>query len=223
MGWNKKTGAIGMIKEFFIDENRKKKLKKLIMEASDKYLWIKKSICILNALVVIFPLLFLVYAYFISDAFVQLHDRYAPVGTKNHWFIITVTVVIFIMTFFLKLIMNTIYAGLAEQKLDGRFAETLIYNNGVIEYGYKNHMQATMHDRVIVKIPLAEIDMIYYDSNEEKITFEGNISSLYYDNYEEGYTRGQEKYIKTSFELWDYFVPGLKSFLDEIGINIIKN
>lgn len=212
-----------MIKEFFIDENKKKKLKNYIQELSDKYSGIKKSTRVLNVLLVILPLFFLAYAYFISDGYVQLHNRYAPIGTKNHLFIITVAVVIFILTLFFKFILNTIYAGLAERNIKGRFAETLIYNSGVLEYGYKNHMQATMFDRVIVKIPLSEIERVSYNSKEEKITFEGNISSLYYDNYEKDFTRGQERYVKSSFEIWDYFSPSLKSFLIENGINLITN
>lgn len=212
-----------MIKEFFIDENKKKKLKNYIQESSDKYSGIKKSTRVLNVLLVILPLFFLAYAYFISDGYVQLHNRYAPIGTKNHLFIITVAVVIFILTLFFKFILNTIYAGLAERNIKGRFAETLIYNSGVLEYGYKNHMQATMFDRVIVKIPLSEIERVSYNSKEEKITFEGNISSLYYDNYEKDFTRGQERYVKSSFEIWDYFSPSLKSFLIENGINLITN
>lgn len=212
-----------MIKEFFIDETKKKKLKRFIQNSTDKYTWIRKTIRILNALVLILPVLFLVYAYYISDGYVQLHGRYAPVGTKNHLFIITVAVVIFILTLFFKFIMNTIYAGLAERNIKGRFAETLIYNNGVLEYGYKNHMQASLFDRVIVKIPLSEIQKIIYNSTEQKLIFDGNISSLYYDNFEKESTRGQETYEKGIFELWDYFTPSLKDFLEEKDISIIKN
>lgn len=212
-----------MIKEFFVDESKKRKLKKYIQDANDKYSWIKKTIRILNSLVVIFPAMFLFYAYFISDGFVQLHNRYAPAGTKNHLFIITVAVVIFILTLFFKFIMNTIYAGLAERNIKGRFAESLIYNDGFLEYGYKNHMQASLFDRVIVKIPLSEIQRIVYDSREQKLTFEGNISSQYYDNYEKESTRGKESYVKSSFELWDYFTPSIKDFLEERKISIIKN
>lgn len=210
------------ITEFFVDESRKKHLKKYIDRSTNEFSGIKKCLQISNILILLLPLLFVVYAYFISNGFVQLHDRYAPEGTKNHLLIITIAIVILVLTYFMRLIIKTIYSGLVSRNIKGRFAETLLYNDGTLEYGYKNYMQASIYDRVIVKIPLLMLDDIIYNSGEKKLTFVGKISSLYYDNYEKMITRGTEIYEDMEFDIFDYFSPSISEFLNEKGLKITK-
>ena len=208
--------------EFFVDETKKRNLRKHINKTTDKFSGLRKLLKITNILVLALPILFVLYAYFVSEGFVQLHNRYSPIGTKNHLLIVVVTIAIFVIVYFMRLIIKTMYTGLATKNLKGRFAETLHINNDILEYGYKNYMQSTLNDRVIVKISLPEIKQVVYDSNENKLTFVGKISSLYYDNYEKSITRGKEEYEDTKFELWDYFTPSLRNHLIERGINCIE-
>lgn len=211
-----------MIKEIFVDEKKKNSLKKTMQKTSSSYKGLRNCLNIMRLLVYLVPAAFLGYAYFISTGFVQLHDRYAPIGTKNHLFIVTVTIVILILMLFFKMIIKTIYVGLVAKSIKEKFNETLIYNDGVLEYGYQNYMQATLFDRVIVKIPIDTLDKVEYVVKEKKFIFTGDISSLYYENYEKMSTRGKENFVKSQFEIIDYFSPTLESLLKEVHVNIVK-
>ena len=92
------------IETFRINEKTKKELKNKIVFKQKKYKILRNVKNVFSIMVFCVPLLFLIYAYSISNGFVQLNDFYAPTGTKNHLFIWTCTITAFIILLFLYVV-----------------------------------------------------------------------------------------------------------------------
>lgn len=199
------------IETFRINEKTKKELKNEIVFKQKKYKILRNVKNVFSIMVFCVPLLFLLYAYSISNGFVQLNDFYAPAGTKNHLFIWTCTITAFIILLFLYVVIRIIYNGLSSKTINERFDESLAFENGTLLYGYKLKMQSYVDERVVVKIPL---DMVKYniDIQNKKIKFEGSMFSQFYTNYRNGEINGKGDYI-FDIVLYDYFEPSLISFL----------
>lgn len=199
------------IEAFRINEKTKNELKKNMVHKQEKYKTLRNFKNMFLIIVLCAPLLFLIYAYLISDGFVQLNDFYAPIGTKNHLFIWTCTITVFIILLFVYFIIRIIYNGLSSKKINERFGESLVLENRTLFYGYKLKMQSYADERVVVNIPL---DAVRYsiDTQNKKILFEGSIFSQFYTDYKNGIINGKGDYI-SDIVLYDYFEPSLISFL----------
>ena len=199
------------IETFRINEKIKKELKKNIIQNTKQHktLFVVKKV--FSIIVFCVPVVFLLYAYLISNDFVQLNDYYAPIGTKNHLFIWTCTITTFVILLFLYFIIRMIYNGLASKTINDRFDESLVYENHTLSYGYKLKMQSYIDERIVVRIPL-ETTEYHIDEESKKIIFRGSLFSQFYTNYTQGEINGKGDYIP-EIVLYDYFEPSLISFL----------
>ena len=46
-----------------------------------------------------------------------------------------------------------------------------------------------------------------------ELLFIGEISSVYYEDYENGITQGKEEFVMREFSLYEYFTPSLYDYL----------
>lgn len=205
------SGADSGIRVFNVDEKIKKNIKRAAIKKQKrhKFLLFTKNVTLIMTFCI--PVLFLIYAYWISDGFVQLNDFYAPIGTKNHLFIWTCTITAFVILLFLYVVIRIIYNGLSGMPINERYDESLVLENGTLSYGYKLKMQSYADERVVVKIPLNTV-RYSTDMQNKKITFEGKMFSQFYTNYQNGEINGKGDYIP-GIVLYDYFEPSLISFL----------
>lgn len=200
-----------MIENFIVNDRLKKEIKHNKKRNSNKYWFLRVIKKIFFVTIFITPSVFTFYAYRISKGFVYLNDRYAPIGTKNSLYILTIAVTMFVLLLFFYLILNMIYDGLINRVINRHFSESLVYNNGILKYGYKLKMQSYTDERVLVNIPL---DAVKYsiDAQNKEILFEGSIFSQFYTDYKNGVINGKGDYI-SDIVLYDYFEPSLISFL----------
>ena len=201
-----------MITQFQVDPKAKRVIEQRLQQKRGGTRW-KRFRRICAWLPLLGPVVFLIYALVISDGFVYRHDRYGTYGQKNLMIILTITSTIAVLLFLLRLLVTMVDKGLSGRNTYYRFAETLTAEDGMLVYGYKNFLQSFPNDLVEVKIRLDPSMSILYDPGDMKLIFTGNISSLYYEDYERGITQGKEKFTRQSFILYDYFTPSLSAFL----------
>lgn len=208
-----------MTENFLVDQRLKKKLESDHKRYTDSYTVLKHVKNFLAAFTPIFPIIFLVYAYEISDGFVYLNDFYAEAGSKNHLFIWTVAITILVLLIFFYSIARVVYNGLVNKKLKEHFDENIIFDADKFQYGYKLSMQSYINDRIIVTIPIAGL-ICRVNNKTKKIVFSGDITSQYYTNYRTDETQGQGGKLDEDLVIYDYFSPSLIEFLKSLNVVI---
>ena len=210
-----------MNKMLKINEKKKKKTLEQQKSRCNSH-WTGVMTRVSNILMIILPLVFLLYAYFISDGFVYLHDRYNSMGDKNTPFIITIAIILFILLLIMKISFRVVLHGYAGKNIVDRFAETISVSNEWIQYGYKCRMHATSFDRVVVDISFRQINRIIYDEKYKKLIFSGVYTSTYYSNYELDEIEDSGIGDQKEFIIYDYFEPSLYTTLFDAGLDIKK-
>ena len=198
---------------FSVDDLKKTKLQK-------KYIRTNKSATAISVgflvAFLLFTIAFSVYGFGRENSFLVQDVTSSDYGKKNLvlvWFVlITVDIIIMFLWFVQKLVVSGIFGRFIKQRIN----ESLIISSDVIEYGYQNLVGTSSGDRVIVKIPFANISTIRTDQRVKKIEILGMVSSKYYENYSQKKTRApKNNYKEGSFVLFDYFEPGLIEFLEK--------
>lgn len=198
---------------FNVDGLKKKQIQKNYIRSSKVASSLSVSFFILIGL---FTVVFLIYGFGLKDTFIVQDITDSNYGLKDSvsvWFVlVTVDFILALLWFMQKLVVNIVLGKYINQRIN----ESLIISNGEIEYGYQNLVGASSGDRVIVKIPFANISTIRTDQRVKKIEILGMVSSKYYENYSQKKTRApKNNYKEGSFILFDYFEPGLIEFLEK--------
>lgn len=198
---------------FNVDGLKKKQIQKNYIRSSKVASSFSVSFFILIGL---FTVVFLIYGFGLKDTFIVQDITDSNYGLKDSvsvWFVlVTVDFILALLWFMQKLVVNIVLGKYINQRIN----ESLIISNGEIEYGYQNLVGASSGDRVIVKIPFANISTIRTDQRVKKIEILGMVSSKYYENYSQKKTRApKNNYKEGSFILFDYFEPGLIEFLEK--------
>lgn len=198
---------------FNVDGLKKKQIQKNYIRSSKVASSLSVSFFILIGL---FTVVFLIYGFGLKDTFIVQDITDSNYGLKDSvsvWFVlVTVDFILALLWFMQKLVVNIVLGKYINQRIN----ESLIISNGEIEYGYQNLVGASSGDRVIVKIPFANISTIRTDQRVKKIEILGMVSSKYYENYSQKKTRApKNNYKEGSFVLFDYFEPGLIEFLEK--------
>ena len=201
-----------MITQFQVDFKKKRAVEQHLQHKRGGALW-KGFRRICTWLPVLVPVAFFAYAYWISDEFVYRHDRYGTYGQKNLMLSLTVAGTIAVLLLLFRLVVAMVDKGLSGRNTYYRIAETLTAEDGTLIYGYKNFLQSFPKDMVEVKFRLEPPMKVRFDPRDGRLIFTGPISSLYYEDYERGITRGTEKFAERSFTIYDYFSPSLSAFL----------
>lgn len=202
-----------MIKKFLVNNDMKKRALRLMIESDSKFSWLNSLKKLLLIITLVLPVLFLVYAYKVSNGFVWLHGLYAAQGSKNHLFIWTVCITMIVIFGLITFILKILFRGLAGRDIDEKIDESLMLDNGALVYGYRLKMQSYRSERVVATIPLNECTYSI-DEKGKKITFFGNIFSQFYTDYNKNEINGKGNYID-KITLYDYFEPSLVTFLNE--------
>ena len=201
-----------MITQFQVDPRAKRMVERRLRRKRGGALW-KGFRRVCTWLPLLGPAAFFVYAYWISGGFLYRHDRYGTYGQKNLMLILTVAGTMAVLLLLLRLVVAMVDKGLSGRNTYYRFAESLTAEDGMLLYGYKNFLQSFPKDLVEVKLRLEPPMEVRFDPRDGRLIFTGLISSLYYEDYERGITRGTEKFTEQSFTLYDYFSPSLSAFL----------
>ena len=209
-----------MNQNFVVNLKAKKRLHKIQHKKDIRFNKLKKIIKIGWFLTILMPLVFVLYAYMSKDKFLFTIDRYAPVGTKDYFEIISIAGFILLMFFLVTLIIRTVMLNFTIENTKRRINESLIFDSDIIIYSYQRFLQSSTNDRVEVIIPVTEV-LIRYNNHLSKFTFTGRIASTYYYVYGDPSSDKIEEEKEQDFIIFDYFEPSLYTFLKAQAINII--
>lgn len=198
---------------FSVNNYKKKQIQKQYIRTSK--LASSLSFGCLGALV-LFTIVFALYGFCAKNTFLVQDVTASDYGIKNIvlvWFVlVTVDIILAFLWFIQKLVINIIFGKYIAQRIN----ESLFISDNEIEYGYQNLVGASSGDRVIVKIPFANINTIRINQKVKKIEILGLVSSKYYENYSQKKTRApKNNYKEGIFVLFDYFEPGLIEFFEK--------
>ncbi len=196
---------------FQVDFTAKRRIERLLRKTQcpASLRWVRRLLAYMMVLV---PAGFLIYAYS-GSRFVMHHDRYGTLGQKNSLLIATVAVAAFALLFLLYAVVWILSDKKANRNTKYRFAESLLAEDGLLVYSYKNYMQSFPKDLVVVKMRLNRAMRVRRHSATGELLFIGEISSVYYEDYENGITQGKEEFVMREFSLYEYFTPSLYDFL----------
>lgn len=113
---------------------------------------------------------------------------------------------------FLFWAMQVIFDKAIYPEIGERVQESLMADNNVLIYGYRNRWGNPDTSKVIVTIPL---DQVQYEFDEAKyeIKFKGQMNSTYYETYRPGKMAVDFRPNIDSFIIVDFFSPSLKRWL----------
>lgn len=168
------------------------------------------------ALIVIFTICFLIYAFGYKDSFLIWNTYDTDYGKKD--LILIWGLLIggdFILAFLWLVQYLVIQVRILGKEIRMKVNESLLVVDSVFEYGYQNAFEATAGDRVVVRIPIEKIEKIKINKDIRRVEFFCSYNSMYYENYKRGITRANpNKFHEGSYVLFDYYEPGLIYFLE---------
>ena len=212
-----------MIQEFYADRKLKKKVDKTQSRARLKPLHF--TVRILWILLFLAPVVFVLYVYFGGDddfiCRLELTNLSRasglPGGEIDH---VSVIVLAIFCSVFVSLFLAMGKAFVFRfTGLDSSYrnAESLIYNNGVLEYGYRHLMfTGSPHGRIVWKISVNQLEIIQYNDRIRKFTLAGVMEGAAYWNFAADVKKGEEEYAYQKLILYDYFTPSLYEFLRQL-------
>lgn len=202
-----------VVNMFSVNEYKKKQIQKKYIRASK--LASSLSYGCLSALAM-FTIIFALYGFCTKNTFLVQDVTASDYGTKNIVLVCFVLVTVDIILAFLWVVQNLVVNIIFGKYIAQRINESLFISGDEIEYGYQNLVGASSGDRVIVKIPFANISTIRINQRVKKIEIIGMVSSKYYENYSQKKTRApKNNYKERIFILFDYFEPGLIEFFEK--------
>lgn len=146
----------------------------------------------------------------------------SAVGTGNILFQIMVIVALWALFFVPFIFAWALLRNLSGKNITERFAETLIFDNGILRYGYRIFMQSSPRDRVVVQFALVDIQSAEYYPLTRKTVLCGNFMRAYYADYAAGVLRGENMEKNARFVIYDYFNPSLLKLLENNKVQITK-
>ena len=137
-------------------------------------------------------------------------------GKKEKDFLVLIFVFVgsqFIL-WFLFWAMQVIFDKAIYPEIGERVQESLMADNNVLVYGYRNRWGNPDTSKVIVTIPL---DQVQYEFDEAKheVKFKGQMNSTYFETYRPGKMAVDFRPNIDSFIIVDFFSPSLIKWLGE--------
>lgn len=189
-------------------------------EIQKKYIKSNKGILALSyailSILFLFTIFFGVYGLLVKETFI-VNDVYAyNYGEKNTLFVWCVLIGVDLIIGFLWIIVKIAMYKIYGKHIIQRIHESLIISESHIEYGYQNLIDSTDEDRVIVKVPIQDIQKIKINKLFSRVEIIGKINSIYYENYINKITNANENDFKDgSLILFDYFEPGILEYFEK--------
>ena len=192
---------------FTVDKNQRKEKRRKIAAVS-------RTVRVLNLLGIIINIaaaaFILIWGGMSETEFV--YTNYDGKEEKDLLVLIFVFVGSQFILWFLFWAMQVIFDKAIYPEIGERVQESLMADNNVLIYGYRNRWGNPDTSKVIVTIPL---DQVQYEFDEAKyeVKFKGQMNSTYYETYRPGKMAVDFRPNIDSFIIVDFFSPSLKRWL----------
>lgn len=185
----------------------------------------KKGYMILSygliGITILFTVIFLIYGLGLESTFIVEDSTSYQYGEKDMALIFCILAAVDVVLLFLWAIQKLVVKRITGIFLSERVNESLILEDGYLEYGYQNFAGASACDRVVIKIPVKDIRTVVYEEKIKRIQIRGQMCQRYYDDYLKRETRASEEYKEDVFTTFDYYEPSLLRFLQkDLKVNV---